>query len=99
MVNPGQNILTQETIIKEISSTTVLKSYKKTKTLPCIVPTSPIIAIFRFTSPIVITVPNKGSLAIETKVSLVSVIGTCDRITKNDVYKQISQNSGSGGYS
>ena len=36
MVNPGQNILTQETIIKEISSTTVLKSYKKTKTLPCI---------------------------------------------------------------
>ena len=36
MVNPGQNISTQETIIKEISSTTVLKSYKKTKTLPCI---------------------------------------------------------------
>ena len=36
-VNPGQNILTQETIIiQEISSTTVLKSYKKTKTLPCV---------------------------------------------------------------
>ena len=46
-------------------------------------------AIFRVMSLVVITVPIRGSLALETMVSFVSVVGTCDRITKKDVYKQI----------